>query len=141
MTKEAKHLWIAIGAVVILIILLIARRSGSAITNVTNNTSPVSVEVPAFNLPLRAPIILDLPQTPGMPPFDFSMVSACACGGSSVPAYTRGPDENFNYNLTTYQVSNFTQTNPIQQPALAYHGDWGQGFTYGGGWGQGRNPI
>ncbi len=111
MTKEAKKLWLGIGGVVILIILLLYRSRGSSIINQTTNnlgtTQLGSVDIPAFNLPPRSPINISLPQIPGMPPFDFSMISGCACGNSSTAFYNPNQDLNYNYQFTNYDIANY----------------------------------
>lgn len=145
MSKETKRLFLGLLALVIFIVLLVSARKGSAAsssnTTINNNGGIGSVEIPAFNLPGRTPIEINLPQMPGFPPFDFSMVSGCACGGSSVPFYTPSPvtqalptvptaipqpqmvfPPSYNYSSAS-QSSSFAV---INQPATGYYNASGQ---------------
>jgi len=129
MTKQEKRLWLGIAAVVVLILLLLSISKKAGANSIVNNYGGIGgVDIPAFDLPPREPVSIVLPQMPGMPPFDFSMVSSCACGGSSVPYYSGsiGQDINYSYSSTTYDVTQITTQNPIQAQPMGYHTEAGQ---------------
>lgn len=82
MTNEEKKLWLVI-AVIAVVLFFLAFRKTSITNNTTAATTPaINVDIPSMTLPPRNPITI-----PSQPMLDFSMISACGCGGSSTPIY------------------------------------------------------
>lgn len=84
MTENQKRGAIIIGIIVI-ILLLFWPKTSKAIQ--TNGDLP-TIDIPAFNLPPRNEYPI---QVVGLPSinidYPFNAISACACGGGSVPYY------------------------------------------------------
>lgn len=81
MTESQKKL--AIIAVTVIIALILLLRGNRNTTNVTNATPDINVLIPAFNMPPRTPIAINIPGLPGGSQYEFQAISPCMCNGSS----------------------------------------------------------
>jgi hypothetical protein len=111
MTENEKRLWMGFGALALLVLILWFAKSKSVTNNVTQTQTPgISVDIPAINLPPRRSI--DIPNLAADNGLDFSMISGCACGGSTVAAYADPKD--INLTINNYRNQNTTFSSPVQ---------------------------
>jgi hypothetical protein len=83
-TEKQKKIALIVGTIVIALILLLTSRKGAGTTIVNQEEmAPINVSIPAFNIPERGGITINIPALPTQSQYGFNAISPCMCNGAS----------------------------------------------------------
>lgn len=91
MTEKQKKLAIIVGTIVIALLLLMTSRKVGSTTVNHQGLDPLAVSLPSNDMPLRSPIIVNIPGLPSFSPYQYSAVSPCMCNGAASTSAYAGP--------------------------------------------------